>query len=81
MTLMFYEQIQYLDNRIVEEVHEKDKITTEMQQEAQNLPEYNLLLTIPGFGVKTVTSLIGELGDIRRFHSSNALNAYIGIDL
>lgn len=76
-----YEQIQYLDNRIVEEVHEKDKITTEMQQEAQNLPEYNLLLTIPGFGVKTVTSLIGELGDIRRFHSSNALNAYIGIDL
>ena len=52
-----------------------------MQQEAQNLPEYNLLLTIPGFGVKTVTSLIGELGDIRRFHSSNALNAYIGIDL
>ena len=76
-----YEQIQYLDNRIVEEVHEKDKITTEMQQEAQNLPEYNLLLTIPGFGVKTVTSLIGEFGDIRRFHSSNALNAYIGIDL
>lgn len=76
-----YEQIQYLANRIVEEVHEKDKIITEMQHEAKNLPEYNLLLSIPGFGVRTVTSLIGELGDIRRFHSSNALNAYIGIDL
>ncbi|QZN92915.1 IS110 family transposase [Limosilactobacillus panis] len=48
---------------------------------AENLPEYNLLLSIPGFGVRTVTSLIGELGDIRRFHSSNALNAYIGVDL
>lgn len=52
-----------------------------MQHEAEGLSEYNLLLTIPGFGVRTVTSLIGELGDIRRFHSSNALNAYIGIDL
>lgn len=76
-----YEQIKYLANRIVEEVHEKSKITAEMQREAHSLPEYDLLLTIPGFGVRTVTSLIGELGDIRRFHSSNALNAYIGIDL
>ena len=76
-----YEQIQYLTNRIVEEVHEKDKIIVEMQHEVENLPEYNLLLSIPEFGVHTVTSLIGELGDIRRFHSSNALNAYIGIDL
>lgn len=80
-TSYVYEQIQYLTKRIVEEVHEKDKIITEMQHEAENLPEYNLLLSIPGFGIRTVTSLIGELGDIRRFHSSNALNAYIGIDL
>ena len=76
-----YEQIQYLANRIVEEVHEKDKIITKMQHEAENLPEHKLPLSIPGFGVRTVTSLIGELGDIRRFHSSNALNAYIGIGL
>lgn len=76
-----YEQIQYLTNRVVEEVHEKARIIAEMQHEAEGLPEYNLLLTIPGFGVRTVTSLIGELGDIRRFRSSNALNAFIGIDL
>ena len=76
-----YEQIRYLANRIMKEVHEKDKIITEMHHKAENLPEYNLLLSIPGFGVRTVTSLIGELGDIRRFHSSNALNAYIGVDL
>lgn len=76
-----YEQIRYLANRIMKEVHEKDKIITEMHHKAENLPEYNLLLSIPGFGVRTVTSLISELGDIRRFHSSNALNAYIGIDL
>lgn len=76
-----YEQIRYLANCIMKEVHEKDKIITEMHHKAENLPEYNLLLSIPGFGVRTVTSLIGELGNIRRFHSSNALNAYIGVDL
>ena len=76
-----YGQIAYLTNRVIEEVHEKEKIISEMQHEAEGLSEYNLLLTIPGFGVRTVTSLIGELGDIRLFHSSNALNAYIGIDL
>ena len=30
---------------------------------------------------KTVVRLIGELGDIRRFGSSNKLNAFVGIDL
>ena len=28
-----------------------------------------------------MVSLIGELGDIRRFRNSNVLNAFIGIDL
>ena len=70
-----------MTQRIESEVQEKDKIIAEMQHEAKSLPEYNILLSIPGFGVKTVTTLIGELGDIRRFHSSNAINAFIGIDL
>lgn len=48
---------------------------------AKELPEYNELLSIPGLGVRTVVSLIGELGDIRRFRNSNVLNAFIGIDL
>ncbi|WP_367377082.1 transposase [Levilactobacillus cerevisiae] len=38
-------------------------------------------MSIPGFAEKTVVRLIGELGDIRRFGSSNKLNAFIGIDL
>ncbi|HEL1801290.1 TPA: IS110 family transposase, partial [Streptococcus suis] len=29
----------------------------------------------------TATSIIGELGDIRRFQSANQINAFIGIDL
>ena len=42
---------------------------------------YEILLSIPGIAETTATSIIGELGDIRRFHSANQINAFIGIDL
>ena len=48
---------------------------------AQPLPEYDILRSIPGIAETTATSIIGELGDIRRFQSSNQINAFIGIDL
>ena len=48
---------------------------------AQPLPEYEILLSIPGIAEITATSIIGELGDIRRFHSANQINAFIDIDL
>ncbi|SNU89855.1 transposase IS116/IS110/IS902 family protein [Streptococcus merionis] len=48
---------------------------------AQPLPEYDILLSIPGIAETTATSIIGELGDIRRFQSANQINAFIGIDL
>ena len=33
---------------------------------AQPLPEYDILRSIPGIAEATATSIIGELGDIRR---------------
>ena len=48
---------------------------------AKPLPEYEILLSIPGIAETTATSIIGELGDIRRFQSPNQINAFIGIDL
>ena len=45
------------------------------------MSEVQILMTIPGIGEKTALCLIAELGDVRRFHSANAINAYIGIDL
>ena len=48
---------------------------------AQPLPEYDILRSIPGIAETTATSIIGELGDIRRFQSTNQINAFIGIDL
>lgn len=48
---------------------------------AQPLPEYDILCSIPDIAEATATSIIGELGDIRRFQSANPINAFIGIDL
>ncbi|WP_204119929.1 IS110 family transposase [Lacticaseibacillus suilingensis] len=48
---------------------------------AKGMSEVQILMTIPGIGEKTALCLIAELGDVRRFHSANAINAYIGIDL
>lgn len=53
----------------------------EMKSLAEFLPEYDILLSIPGIAETTATSIIGELGDIRRFKTANQLNAFIGIDL
>lgn len=47
----------------------------------QTLPEYEILLSILRIAETTVTSSIGELGDVRRFKSNNQINAFIGIDL
>ncbi|KJU73319.1 transposase, partial [Pediococcus damnosus LMG 28219] len=52
-----------------------------MSQISVSLNEIPILQSIPGFGIKTAVCLLAELGDISRFHSSNAINAYIGIDL
>jgi len=37
-----------------------------------------LLQSIPGIGPQTAAALLGELGDLRRFHSAKALVAYVG---
>ena len=73
--------MKHLVNQIREETKLKASIIEQMTALAKELPEYNELLSIPGLGVRTVVSLIGELGDIRRFRNSNVLNAFIGIDL
>lgn len=74
-------QTQYNASQVAKLSALKDQIIKQMIQLAKPLPEFKILLSIPGFAEKTVVRLIGELGDIRRFGSSNKLNAFIGIDL
>lgn len=59
----------------------KNDLIEEMTAVSGSLDELPILQSIPGFGIKTAVCLLAELGDISRFHSANAINAYIGIDL
>lgn len=58
----------------------RDTILSHMRQLASTLTEYYVVLAMSGVGPTLAPRVIAELGDIRRFHSRNALIAYAGID-
>lgn len=74
-------QVVYYAKRFLELHETKANIMTAMVSKAKDLPEYGIYQSIPGFSVKTVVSLIAELGDLHRFRTANKLNAFVGIDL
>ena len=47
---------------------------------AETIPEYKILHDMPGVGDRLGPIILAEIGDIRRFHSGKALNAYAGND-
>ena len=59
----------------------KEQLSKQMIDQSKSLDEFSILVSIPGIGPLTAALLISELGDIRRFSSSNKLNAYVGIDI
>ncbi|QEA31010.1 IS110 family RNA-guided transposase [Secundilactobacillus malefermentans] len=71
----------YLANEVEHLSGLKADIIEEMTKISSLLAEIPILESIPGFGIKTAVCLLAELGDISRFHGSNAINAYVGIDL
>ena len=57
-----------------------DCIITQMQTIAETLPEYKILRNMPGVGERLGPLILAEIGNVRRFHSGKALNAYAGND-
>lgn len=55
-------------------------ILSQMQSIASTLPEYTIVRAMNGVGDKLAPRLIAEIGDVRRFKSARALNAYAGND-
>ena len=55
-------------------------ILKQMQELVKTLPEYELVHSFNGVGDILTPLLIAEIGDIRRFTSGKALNAYAGND-
>lgn len=75
------EEVKYHAQELLRLTNRRDQVLAQMIELAEPLPEYEILLSIPGIAETTATSIIGELGDIRRFQSANQINAFIGIDL
>nr|WP_238144430.1 IS110 family transposase [Streptococcus suis] len=75
------EEVRYYTKELLRLSEQRQAVLDQMVELAQPLPEYDILLSIPGIAETTATSIIGELGDIRRFQSANQINAFIGIDL
>lgn len=57
-----------------------DALILQMQNIAETIPEYKILRAMNGVGDRLGPVILAEIGDIRRFHSGKALNAYAGND-
>ena len=67
--------------KIVREVDDTlTQILTRMSEIAKMLPEYQVVHDMGGVGDALAARLIGEIGDVRRFHNAKSLIAYAGID-
>ncbi|MQS90359.1 IS110 family transposase [Companilactobacillus mishanensis] len=75
------QQVKHHADRLMNIDKMKKRIIRSMEKLAVKLPEYQSILSIPGFSTVTTVSLIAELGDIRRFSTTNQINAFVGIDL
>lgn len=67
--------------RVLKEINKTLKIIlSQMEELAKSLEEYCVVRAMDGVGDRLAARLIGEIGDIRRFHSARALIAFAGID-
>lgn len=57
-----------------------EMLQLQMRTLAATLPEYETVRAMSGVGDILAPRIIGEIGDIRRFHSGKALVAFAGID-
>ena len=56
------------------------EIITQMQNIVETIPEYKVLRAMNGVGDRLGPAILAEIGDIRRFQSGKALNAFAGND-
>ena len=74
--VLFSEVIKQVKNKVEEQELYLQKII----DLAKDLPNYELLLTIPGISNNLAARILAEIGDISRFPRARSLVAYAGID-
>ena len=52
-----------------------DEVILQMQNIAMTIPEYGILRSMPGVGDRLGPVILAEIGDIRRFHSGEVMQA------
>lgn len=75
------QKVRYYACLLQDLLEQKDQLTQQMIARAQPFEAFQLYQSIPGIGALTAVLLLGELGDIQRFSTSNKLNAFVGIDI
>lgn len=58
---------------------EQEELQARIEQETTELPEAQLLMTVPGIGAYTALLILGEVGDFSRFDTGDHLGAYAGL--
>lgn len=74
-------EVRYYAKMLYELTIQAEKTNQQLVAEAKNLPEFDVMTSMPGIGPLTASELIGEVGDVRRFTNNRKLNAYVGVDL
>lgn len=67
-------------NRLKDSMKQTTSALNQMNDIAENLPEYQTVLSMNGVGRRLAPQLIAEIGDIRRFKNRRSLVAFAGID-
>ncbi|WP_276358474.1 IS110 family transposase [Cohnella caldifontis] len=76
-------QIQMLKSMVSLLISMQEQLETieeQMRQLASQLPEVELVKSIPGVGDKLAATIISEIGDVRQFGNAKQLVAYAGLD-
>lgn len=63
-----------------EKIQEQDNCLNQIIDLAKDLPNYELLLSIPGISNNLASRILAELGDINRFSRIRQITAYAGLD-
>ena len=66
--------------QVKDKVEEQELYLQKIIDLAKDLPNYELLLTIPGISNNLAARILAEIGDISRFPRAKSLVAYAGID-
>lgn len=75
------QKVQYYSKGLLDLLEQKENISRQMITESKSLPEFDILISLPGIAEKSAALFIGEVGSLSRFPNHKKVNAFLGIDI